>query len=175
MNQSSQRSAELHPEVQHPIVRPAASDPGVHEERHPDESRIYDSSDQESDSDAEGEGDDKVSWRNLPPPSHPERLPRLELPIVIPQRRPGTKTRGFARVYPPILETKGIPVVEVCGVGFDREVISMCLSRLPVSIFLEGVSQGNVDLASRHCAQLGDLRRGIHPNMGSSRRNRHCP
>jgi hypothetical protein len=34
------------------------------------------------------------------PTQRPERLP---YPIVIPQRRPGTKSRGFARAYPPDL------------------------------------------------------------------------
>ncbi|KAF2796883.1 hypothetical protein K505DRAFT_270583 [Melanomma pulvis-pyrius CBS 109.77] len=34
--------------------------------------------------------------------------PRLPYPVVIPQRRPGTKTRGFARVYPPDLNSLGI-------------------------------------------------------------------
>jgi hypothetical protein len=34
--------------------------------------------------------------------------PRLSYPIIIPQRRPGTKTRGFARAYPPDLVDFGI-------------------------------------------------------------------
>lgn len=35
----------------------------------------------------------------------PEKLP---YPIIIPQRRPGTKGRGFARAYPPDLDPFGI-------------------------------------------------------------------
>ncbi|KAF2116754.1 hypothetical protein BDV96DRAFT_572810 [Lophiotrema nucula] len=37
-----------------------------------------------------------------------EQQQLLQYPIVIPQRRPGTKTRGFARAYPPDLESFGI-------------------------------------------------------------------
>lgn len=33
---------------------------------------------------------------------------RLPYPVIIPQRRPGAKGRGFARAYPPDLETRGI-------------------------------------------------------------------
>lgn len=33
---------------------------------------------------------------------------RLPYPVIIPQRRPGTKGRGFARAYPPDLERFGI-------------------------------------------------------------------
>jgi hypothetical protein len=44
--------------------------------------------------------------RDAPEPSDmPTRLPH---PIIIPQRRPGSKARGFARAYPPDLEAFGI-------------------------------------------------------------------
>ena len=35
--------------------------------------------------------------------------PRLPFPVILPQRRPGTKTRGFVRAYAPVLEETGIP------------------------------------------------------------------
>lgn len=35
-------------------------------------------------------------------------IPRLPFPVIVPQRRPGTKTRGFVRAYPPVLEETGI-------------------------------------------------------------------
>ncbi|KAF2740707.1 hypothetical protein EJ04DRAFT_558693 [Polyplosphaeria fusca] len=38
-----------------------------------------------------------------PPRAEQERA-RLPYPVIIPQRRPGTKERGFARAYPPDLE-----------------------------------------------------------------------
>ena len=40
-------------------------------------------------------------------PSPPRKF-ALSTPIVVPQRRPGTKTRGFQRAYPPVLEEVGI-------------------------------------------------------------------
>lgn len=43
-----------------------------------------------------------------PPPQPVQRLP---CPVIIPQRRPGTKSRGFVRAY--------APVMEGCGVGQD--------------------------------------------------------
>lgn len=43
-----------------------------------------------------------------PPPQPAQRLP---CPVIIPQRRPGNKSRGFVRAY--------APVMEGCGVGQD--------------------------------------------------------
>ncbi|KAL2827388.1 hypothetical protein BDW59DRAFT_160350 [Aspergillus cavernicola] len=40
-----------------------------------------------------------------PPPAQPQRLP---CPVIIPQRRPGAKKRGFVRAYAPVLEDCGI-------------------------------------------------------------------
>ena len=34
--------------------------------------------------------------------------PSLPFPVILPQRRPGTKTRGFVRAYSPVLEETGI-------------------------------------------------------------------
>ncbi len=49
----------------------------------------------------------------LPIPVHPAHdiprtLCRLPLPVIIPQRRPGTKSRGFIRAYAPVLEDSGV-------------------------------------------------------------------
>ncbi len=38
-----------------------------------------------------------------------QTLPPIPFPIILPQRRPGTKTRGFVRAYPPILHESRIP------------------------------------------------------------------
>lgn len=43
-----------------------------------------------------------------PPPQLAQKLP---CPVIIPQRRPGNKSRGFVRAY--------APVMEGCGVGQD--------------------------------------------------------
>ncbi|KAJ5159788.1 uncharacterized protein N7482_006792 [Penicillium canariense] len=40
-----------------------------------------------------------------PPPAQPQRLP---YPVIIPQRRPGAKKRGFVRAYAPVLADQGI-------------------------------------------------------------------
>lgn len=48
---------------------------------------------------------DSIATYSSEPVLQPQHLP---YPIVIPQRRPGTKTRGFARAYPPDLASFGI-------------------------------------------------------------------
>ena len=35
-------------------------------------------------------------------------MQKLPFPVIVPQRRPGTKTRGFVRAYSPVLEGSGI-------------------------------------------------------------------
>ena len=41
-------------------------------------------------------------------PVSKKSMPKLPFPVIVPQRRPGTKTRGFVRAYPPVLEETGI-------------------------------------------------------------------
>jgi hypothetical protein len=43
-----------------------------------------------------------------PVPEYISEAPRLELPVILPQRRPKARARGFIRAYAPILEIKGI-------------------------------------------------------------------
>ncbi|OJJ48054.1 hypothetical protein ASPZODRAFT_131696 [Penicilliopsis zonata CBS 506.65] len=38
----------------------------------------------------------------------PNPVPKLPVPVIIPQRRPGNKDRGFVRAYAPVLEESGI-------------------------------------------------------------------
>jgi hypothetical protein len=49
---------------------------------------------------------------NHPPPQYSERAPaprgRLPCPVILPQRRPRDKKRGFVRAYAPVLEDCGI-------------------------------------------------------------------
>ncbi|KAL0260374.1 hypothetical protein SLS55_004060 [Diplodia seriata] len=40
----------------------------------------------------------------LPPPPPPTGTPRLPCPVILPQRRPREKTRGFVRAYAPVLQ-----------------------------------------------------------------------
>ncbi|KAL8671374.1 MAG: hypothetical protein Q9168_004122 [Polycauliona sp. 1 TL-2023] len=52
--------------------------------------------------------DDDSGKAVTPTTSKPATSKQLPFPIVIPQRRPNTKSRGFIRAYPPILESKDI-------------------------------------------------------------------
>ncbi|PTU22337.1 hypothetical protein P175DRAFT_0473151 [Aspergillus ochraceoroseus IBT 24754] len=47
--------------------------------------------------------------RNVPPPAYaPSAAPRLPWPVILPQRRPKSRKRGFVRAYAPVLEDFGI-------------------------------------------------------------------
>ena len=48
--------------------------------------------------------------RNHPPPKNVEHAPtgKLPLPVVLPQRRPKDRSRGFIRAYAPLLDNCGI-------------------------------------------------------------------
>jgi hypothetical protein len=61
--------------------------------------------DKEANTDTEKLADKFI--RNHPAPTHPQRG-NLALPVVIPQRRPKDRSRGFVRAYAPILENAGV-------------------------------------------------------------------
>ena len=48
--------------------------------------------------------------RNHPPPEYVKDAPteKLSLPVILPQRRPKNRSRGFIRAYAPVLENCGI-------------------------------------------------------------------
>lgn len=46
--------------------------------------------------------------KRYPPPALAHDAPPLPLPVIIPQRRPKDRTRGFIRAYAPELEVRGI-------------------------------------------------------------------
>ncbi|ESZ95517.1 hypothetical protein SBOR_4102 [Sclerotinia borealis F-4128] len=46
--------------------------------------------------------------RNHPPPAYNAAKPKLPCPVILPQRRPKDKKRGFIRAYAPVLEDCGI-------------------------------------------------------------------
>ena len=48
------------------------------------------------------------SFLSRHPPGNQPLGRRLEVPVVLPQRRPQTKMRGFVRAYAPVLEDCGI-------------------------------------------------------------------
>jgi hypothetical protein len=43
-----------------------------------------------------------------PPPKYSPVAGKLEMPVILPQRRPKSKERGFVRAYAPMLQTCGI-------------------------------------------------------------------
>jgi hypothetical protein len=46
--------------------------------------------------------------RDHPPPAYTTRTSQLPCPVILPQRRPRDKKRGFVRAYAPVLEECGI-------------------------------------------------------------------
>ncbi|KAM0178170.1 hypothetical protein ACHAPF_003809 [Botrytis cinerea] len=49
-----------------------------------------------------------VFMRNHPPPAYSAEKSRLPCPVILPQRRPRDKKRGFIRAYAPVLEDCGV-------------------------------------------------------------------
>ncbi|EXJ70301.1 uncharacterized protein A1O5_06369 [Cladophialophora psammophila CBS 110553] len=47
-----------------------------------------------------------------PPPKYSPVAGKLEMPVILPQRRPKSKERGFVRAYAPMLQTCGVEQVE---------------------------------------------------------------
>lgn len=63
--------------------------------------------------DSAGDGFDEGKWidtfiKSHPPPSAFRPEQPLSMPVIIPERRPGFKTRGFVRAYAPVLQEAGI-------------------------------------------------------------------
>lgn len=44
----------------------------------------------------------------FPPPEEGTEVPKISMPIILPQRRPGSRLRGFVHAYAPVLEEAGI-------------------------------------------------------------------
>jgi hypothetical protein len=59
-----------------------------------------------------------------PPPRYSPTAGTLEMPVVLPQRRPKNKERGFVRAYAPMLETCGIEQQEFLDFldGFGKAI-----------------------------------------------------
>lgn len=74
---------------------------------------------------------DEGTWienfiKNHPPPPYERQQPDgvLSMPVIIPERRPGFKTRGFVRAYAPVLQDAGIDQdtwLEFLN-GFDKSI-----------------------------------------------------
>ena len=100
----------------------------------------------------------------FPPPRVP--VGTLQLPVILPQRRPGNKRRGFVQAYAPMLEQAGIG---------DAAFLSFC------DYFEQAIKVNTTCPYNFHCCECsGDLtytgltlvrhrksrvqRRGIYPN-----------
>ncbi|KIV83625.1 hypothetical protein PV11_05635 [Exophiala sideris] len=59
-----------------------------------------------------------------PPPQYNPVAGRLEMPVILPQRRPKNKERGFVRAYAPMLQTCGIQQAEFLDFldGFGKAI-----------------------------------------------------
>lgn len=59
-----------------------------------------------------------------PPPKYSPVAGRLEMPVILPQRRPKSKERGFVRAYAPMLQTCGIQQAEFLDFldGFGKAI-----------------------------------------------------
>lgn len=70
-----------------------------------------------------------------PPPGYTEVAGKLDLPVILPQRRPKNKERGFVRAYAPVLQTCGIDQTEFLAFldGFEK-AIQVCQ---PFKLFCE--------------------------------------
>ncbi len=62
--------------------------------------------------------------RHHPPPQYTEIAGKLDLPVILPQRRPKNKERGFVRAYAPVLQTCGIHQAEFLAFldGFEKAI-----------------------------------------------------
>ncbi|KIY01502.1 uncharacterized protein Z520_03054 [Fonsecaea multimorphosa CBS 102226] len=59
-----------------------------------------------------------------PPPTYSPVAGKLEMPVILPQRRPNSKERGFVRAYAPILQTCGVEQAEFLDFlkGFQKAI-----------------------------------------------------
>ncbi|KAL6720077.1 hypothetical protein ACLMJK_001998 [Lecanora helva] len=72
------------------------------------ESGIPDEVDEESPPPYPGQSQAEVMDVKFPQPSVTIQPPKLDCPVIIPQRRPGSKIRGFVRAYAPVLASYDI-------------------------------------------------------------------
>lgn len=56
----------------------------------------------------DGRNTTEAFLKRYPPPTHTDNAQPLPLPVILPQRRPKDRTRGFIRAYAPELEIRGI-------------------------------------------------------------------
>ena len=74
-----------------------------------------------------------------PPPSYSQRPNKLPCSVIVPQRRPRDKTRGFVRAYAPVLSECGIDqttFLQFLETMDKASKVGICLGRLTCSYIL---------------------------------------
>lgn len=89
--------------------------------------------------------------------NHAAPRTRIPYPVVIPQRRPGTKARGFARAYPPDLE--GLGVDQDTFMKFlqnfeDAQQASPWLKTVYIAGSIVGLVPGHITMAVSLCVSV---------------------
>lgn len=83
--------------------------------------------------------------------------PKLPYPVIIPQRRPGTKARGFARAYAPVLESRGLDEETFLRFLQNFEDASQAdprLKALYVAANVVGLIPGHITMAVSICVSF---------------------
>jgi hypothetical protein len=77
--------------------------------------------------------DNFVSHHPTPPPAYSPLVGRLAAPVVLPQKRPRAKVRGFVRAYAPMLAECGIDQATFLEFldGFDKSTHVCLFSHFP--------------------------------------------
>ena len=81
-----------------------------------------------------------------PPPTPPRATANLPMPVVLPQRRPKHRDRGFVRAYAPVLADQGIDQALFFDFldGFEKAIrVRWPLEFCPVHVHTEDIADGN--------------------------------
>jgi len=88
-----------------------------------------------------------IAFHSITPIQGPSQL---SCPVIIPQRRPGAKDRGFVKAYAPVMETCGISERAFLDflVGFDKSLeLSPYIGLLELASGIVGMVPGMITLA----------------------------
>jgi hypothetical protein len=105
----------------------------AHEEAHPEDKRNETTGAEPPEYTVNELVDNFVSHHPTPPPTYSPAVGRLTAPVVLPQKRPRAKVRGFVRAYAPMLEDCGIDQATFLEFldGFDKST-HVCLPLPPL-------------------------------------------
>lgn len=86
---------------------------------------------------------------------------KLPFPVIVPQRRPGTKTRGFVRAYPPVLEEVGISQDAFLGFLKDLHTAAQASPVFDVIMIATAIAGGYPDPIIGLAVQAVQIAAGI--------------